>query len=903
MAMRIYLAGKVSRRLILQFLFAALIPMSGMAWYVYHQVSTLLLTAAYEHLGADSKSFGMSLIEILSARAGDLKQLSRDSTGTMAVVTKSGFKGIWLQPVQNLSPIQQAALNRGRTILLLDAARPVMLLALSTSPGEALVGEIDTSSLWTNDSAPERYCVLDATFAPFFCTPGLAPLSKKLLNSALGDRNSGTTSWSTSGEDFLVGIWRPKFLPAFNSAGFLVMEVTSKAEALRKLDDFRYLFPIIVLLALAIAAGLAIGQIRRQMKPLGLLTEVTHQLAAGDLSARVKLAGNDEFTELGQTFNNMAVNLEYRFHMLAMLSELDGAIISASRMEHVASEVLGHIQKAIPCDGAGLLMQSGDDGYYLLTRDPDRATSCLRTSTRTVELNDVSQKEPASILGADVLPGEFLIRLSQAVTNQLIAFPITNDGSPAQILLLSYAKLPNSMENILQGGRTLADRLAIALSSLAQEEKLFHQAHYDALTDLPNRVLLRDRVEQAIIRAERNQSATALIMIDLDNFKQVNDTLGHASGDLLLGKCAERLKQHLRQGDTLARLGGDEFVILMQDLARGDEYVILDRFLRELSDALSGPVTVDGHQINTPASMGVALCPENANHFDEMLKMADAAMYKSKRGQPGGFQFYSRDLNEQSRIRFDLTQELREAVERDELVLYFQPKVDAHTRMIAGAEALVRWISPKRGLVPPSAFVHILDEMGLGIWLGEWVLDHACAQMRMWQDDGLISIPVSINLSPVQFERTSVLDRVKASLERYQLDPSRLEIELLETTAVDSSPKVQETLHALRAEGISVTLDDFGTGYSSLVYLTRIPANVLKLDQAFIQTLPTDPLQQEIVRHIIALAKTLSYTVVAEGVEQEAQLSLLVAMGCDYIQGYLVGHPVPANEFANLWLR
>ena len=416
-------------------------------------------------------------------------------------------------------------------------------------------------------------------------------------------------------------------------------------------------------------------------------------------------------------------------------------------------------------------------------------------------------------------------------------------------------------------------------------------------------MLLRERCEQAIERAQRRQTAAALILIDLDNFKQVNDTLGHASGDQLLLQCALSLQRQLRQGDMLARLGGDEFVVLVEDLARGEEHATLDRRLRDLRRALAEPITVSEHQINTPASMGIALYPANASHFDELLQMADAAMYKSKRGQPGSFQFYSSDLTRTSKIHFDLTQELRKAVERSELVLHFQPKIDARTRRIVGAEALVRWLSPSRGLVLPAAFVHLLDEMGLGAWLGEWVLDRACAQMRQWQDGGRAPIPVSINMSPVQFERTSVVERVQAALGRYRLDVDRLEIEILEATAVNDSHKVRESLVALRAAGIGVALDDFGTGYSSLVYLTRIPANVLKLDQAFIRGLSGDPRQQEIVRHIIALAKTLAYSVVAEGVEEETQLALLVAMGCDYIQGYLIGRPLPPDEFAERWLR
>jgi diguanylate cyclase (GGDEF)-like protein len=900
--MRTYLRGKVSRRLILQFVLAALVPMSGVAWYAYHQVSTLLLDSAFEHLRADSKSFGMSVIENLNLRASALKQLSRADIGNAQAAAKSGFTDISLQPRTELTVQQQNRLKHGGTVLRLAAGRPVELFAPSASPGKALVGEIPAASLWNNDFSPERYCVLDADYVELFCTPGLVPLSKQALHSTLGTGTGGAVPWNFSGENLLVGLWRPKFLPAFDSPGFVIMQVTSRADALRNLNSFRHFFPITFLLALVLAAALAIRQVQRQMKPLDRLTDVSHRLAAGDLSARITLAGNDEFTALGETFNDMAGNLEYRFHMLAMLSELDRAIISASRMEHVASEVLGHIRKAIPCDGAGLLVR-GEQGYHLLTCDPERATECLRTSSGKFEVSGLSQTEAAIVLPSGILPNACLDQLSPTLPAQLIAFPIRNDDRLEQVLLLAYATLPEPIDNVVQGGRALADRLGIALSSLAQEEKLYHQAHYDSLTDLPNRVLLRERCEQAIDRAQRNGTTVALILIDLDNFKQVNDTLGHASGDELLFKCAMSLSKRLRQDETLARLGGDEFVILLHDLANGEERRILDERLRELMRDLSAPIAVRGYQINTPASMGVALYPANASHFDELLQMADAAMYEAKREQRGKFQFYSSELNTQSKAHFDLTQELRKAVEKDELVLYFQPKVDARSREIVGAEALVRWLSPTRGLVSPCVFVHLLDEMGLGVWLGEWVLDRACAQMRTWQDNGLASISVSVNMSPAQFERTSVLEVVKASLERYRLDASRLEIEILEATAVNDSDKARQTLVALRAEGIRVALDDFGTGYSSLVYLTRIPANVLKLDQAFIRSLPTDPRQQEIVSHIIALAKTLDYTVVGEGVEEEAQLAILVAMGCDLVQGYLIGHPVPPDEFAARWLR
>lgn len=901
--MRIYLSGKVSRRLILQFVLAALIPMSGMAWYVYHEVSALLLKSAYQQLRADSKSFGMSLIEILNNRANALKQLSQENIGNVPMSERLGFRKTAVATPRNLTADQQTHLDRGGAVLRLAAGSRVELLVSSTTPGRTLTGEIDTASLWTNDSSPESYCVLDADDVALFCTPGLKPLDKQTVELALNKGNGGTVRWNHLGKDLLVGMWRPGFMPAFDSRGFLVMQVTSKADALRTLEHFRRFFPIIFLLALALATFLAIRQIRRQMQPLDLLTKVSQQLASGDLTARMEVAGNDEFFELGRTFNDMAGKLEYRFHMLAMLSDLDRAIISASRMEHVADEVLKHIQKAIPCDGAGILIQHGGQGYELLTSSPEGIVEIVRLPTSQIELPSLSRTQSASVLPLDTLPEEALLRLSGTVPSQLVGFPIPSSDCLQHVLLLAHGRQFDASDHRDHGGRALADRLGIALSSLAQEEKLHHQAHYDSLTDLPNRVLLRLHCDRAVDQARLDNTAVALILIDLDNFKQVNDTLGHACGDELLSKCAIALNMHMRQGDVLARLGGDEFVILLQDLPVGQEHQTLEGRLRELMVVLSASFTVNEYKINTPASMGIALYPRNAAHFDELLQMADAAMYKAKREQRGGFQFYSDDLSERSKTHFDLTQELRKAVERDELVLYFQPKVDARTRQIVGAEALVRWFSPARGVVGPNSFVHLLDEMGLGAWLGGWVLDRACAQMREWQDADLVSVPISINFSPVQFERTSVLQEIRACLSRYQLDATRLEIEILEETAVNDSQNVQAALAALRDEGVRIALDDFGTGYSSLVYLTRVPANVLKLDQAFIRSLSSDTRQQGIVKHIIALAKSLSYCVVAEGVEEEAQLSLLVDMDCDQIQGYLIGHPLPPNEFADRWLR
>jgi diguanylate cyclase (GGDEF)-like protein len=585
-----------------------------------------------------------------------------------------------------------------------------------------------------------------------------------------------------------------------------------------------------------------------------------------------------------------------------MLAELDRAILNASQIEYVILEVLNHIREAIPCDGAGLMTLGESGRAVLITCHEGRSLGCKRTPVGDYDLTQPDQTRDMIRIRPDSLTSDCLACLSSRPLAELLAFPVYGENRTEHVLVLAYAMPPRDVEGIAQSARALTDRLALAFSSFAQEEKLYHQAHYDALTDLPNRVLLRDRVEQALVRAGRNGTGVALILIDLDNFKQVNDLQGHSSGDMLLVKCAMRLKLKIRQEDTLARLGGDEFVILVEGRPRGEEVAILDGMLRKLGDSLSKPIALGERELVVTGSMGIALYPENASHFEELLKMADAAMYTSKRKQPGGFHFYTSDINSHSQRRFELTQELRQAVERDELTLHYQAKFDAETGHLVGAEALVRWNSPRRGLVLPGEFLQSLEEMGLGVWLGEWVLEHTCRQMRAWEDGGLPSIQISINLSPAQFERAQIVELVQANLDRYRVGAERLQIEILEATAVGSIKSVQDSLYRLHEMGISIALDDFGTGYSSLVYLTRIPANVLKLDRAFILTLADDKRQYEIVKRIISLAKVLDYSIVAEGVEDDTQRKLLAGMGCDHIQGYLCSRPIPADEFAEHWL-
>jgi diguanylate cyclase (GGDEF)-like protein len=898
------LQSKVGRRLFLSFLLAALLPMGGLAVYAYYTVGDTLTKVSERRLRQDSKGLGMSLIQELNWRAEVLKQHISHGQRVDEILRApiEGFVSIepWHGP---LSVAETHHLALGRAVFNLSPSGETSLLIRPDDGQPVLRARIDSNTLWRNDEAPEYFCILDgASLRAYHCSDGMRPPADDAWSGSHQGDNSGTFSLKLDSQDFLAAYWHARLQAAYAHPGLVAIVAEPKATMLASLTRFRQVFFAVALLAFGLALLLALSRIRRQMRPLERLTEGTRRLATGDFSGDIETERDDEFGSLGRAFNLMARNLQHKFHMLRMLGELDRAILSASEMDYVLQLVLAHVRASIPCDLACILrLDEHGGGTFLMAGAPGEPLHGKRLDCRDVaSFLPTAPETDWYRLDWGMDRPECLRHFGAMPLHMALAFPVRVNARLDSLLLLAYAHAPDDQEDIVAAGRVLTDRLAVAASNIAWEEKLYHQGHYDALTDLPNRVLLRDRVEQALMRAAREQTSVAVMLIDLDRFKEINDSLGHSSGDELLIQCARRLQAATRVSDTAARLGGDEFVLLVPDLARGDEIAALDTMARKLSSLLAEPVELTGRRVTTPASIGIALYPDNATSFEDLLKMADAAMYESKRQQPGGFRFYSAEMNEGVKAHFELTQEIRAAIDNDELLLFYQPKVEARGGRIVAAEALVRWNSPKRGLVPPSLFVPLIDEIGMGNWLGEWVMERACAQMARWAHDGLAPIPVSINISPGQFQESGLIAKVEAALARHGLPPSRLELEILEATAANESPEIRATLLGLRDMGISIALDDFGTGYSSLVYLTQLPANILKLDRAFILTLTEDARQQAIVGRIIALAQALDYRIVAEGVEDEAQLRLLADMGCDLIQGYVVSRPVPAAEFAAL---
>jgi diguanylate cyclase (GGDEF)-like protein len=427
--------------------------------------------------------------------------------------------------------------------------------------------------------------------------------------------------------------------------------------------------------------------------------------------------------------------------------------------------------------------------------------------------------------------------------------------------------------------------------------QLEHLVHHDVLTDLPNRTLLQDRLGQAIELARRQDRQLAVMFMDLDQFKHINDSLGHAVGDQLLQSVAERLMGCVRHLDTISRQGGDEFVLLLPYIEHAEDAAFT---AQKILVALAQPHRIDENTIHIGASIGISIYPDDGQDAETLIKCADSAMYHAKENGRNNYQFFEQGMNVRAVERQFIEGGLRRALELQEFVLHYQPKINLHNGAIVGVEALIRWRHPQRGLLSPVQFVPIAEDCGLILPIGRWVLREACRQARAWQDAGLPPITVAINTSAAEFRADDFLDNLRATLEASRLEPRFLELELTESVLMRDAEATGSVLHALADLGIKLAVDDFGTGYSSLSYLRRFPIDTLKIDQSFVSRMTHNPDDAAVVGAVISMAKSLRLRVIAEGVETAEQAAFLQTQHCDEGQGYLFGRPVAAAALASL---
>ena len=936
----LFFNSKFARRIFLIFVIAAAIPVTVVALLSLDHVSAQLRDQSHEQSRQTSKSVGMELFRRLSMAADELEQVARQlgpdpveqhqSLQTLvdtqlryltelAVVEHGGSTSTLrtvFDQLPEFSVTQRQALVAGKTVLQArrvneQLTQILMARSLDTQTLEhgVLIGEVSQEFLWA-----VRSMLPSSTEVTILTSDNViaynSGLSEESLTSTikplLSDSISGHFNLTIDNSTYLASYWSVFTESTFSMPYLLIVASQPEDEVLAPITDFRNIYSPALILAVLIMSFVAAGQIRKRLTPLVVLRDATQSIASGDFSRKISISTDDEFAQLAAAFNAMAGKLEKQFTSLSTMAEIDRLILSSFDTQYIIETVLDRASELTPC--AVVAMLEIEDARINTGRLSVRAnTSLTETSGTHVRLSP----EEIEVLGDK--PGSVLINSETAIPSFLeslsgdgnvctfLLFPMFVKQRLAAVLIMGYAK--QHTRNGFNEGQLckLADHVAVALSNASWEERLYHQAHYDTLTNLPNRALLKDRLEQAIARAQRNQTYVGVIFIDLDRFKLVNDSLGHDIGDKLLNNTAQLLVNTVRNVDTVVRFGGDEFVIIIPDITRkGDVVSELGGVADKVIATTTGEFDIDNHMVYSGMSIGIALYPKDGKTSDELVKNADTAMYHAKEQGRDRYEFFAPELNEAAILRLNLEQELHRALRNGEFVIHYQSKVDCLSGKLVGVEALIRWNHPQKGFVQPSEFISIAEEAGLILKIGDWVLNTVCRQMTAWHEAGLPAIRMAVNVSPRQFREPDFPVRVAEILKTTQLDPKLLELEVTEGSVMENIDDAIGKLDILNTMGIHLSVDDFGTGYSSLSYLIKLPIHSLKIDQSFILNMVNDQNTQAIVSSTIYLAHQLGLGVVAEGVETHEQRELLQNWRCDILQGYLVGKPVTSDQFRAL---
>lgn len=725
--------------------------------------------------------------------------------------------------------------------------------------------------------------------------PDVLDTLSRFVREAPRGSTSTSLSWSANGKAW-SGTTTP--LLAANGVGFegtLVSFAPTVSVSTRVMSALGMLPPLlfIAIVGAVFAAG---SIVLRYEPPLRRVVQALDALREGRALA-VPRSDVEGVAELVDSCNAASAEVTERLLALENLNEIDRMLLASADLEQMLDVVLSRVQ---------VVMRSHSVGITLIDSDTN-------THGRMYIASVVARDQPVTRipLDADMLatllqagdgltvarcePGRhsFLEPLEAMGASFYWIWPVICDQRLVAVLAVGYREAPSADPRLVSYGSEFAARLSIALSNHSRDERLYRQAHYDPLTSLPNRLLFRDRLAQDLAASAAGGSRGALMYIDLDQFKRVNDTVGHGAGDQLLTIVAQRLRACVKDGDSIARLGGDEFTVVLRQVADPDAVrSVADRIIT----AVEQPVHIAGRDHFVRASIGVTMFPDDGSSIDELMRHADVAMYRAKDLGRGRAVFFDRTLMATANAA---TQSgLYRALRHREFALYYQPQFAVATGKLVGLEALLRWNSPRNGLRSPAEFVPAAEETGLIVDIGGWVIDAACAQLSQWRDQGLSPPKVAINVSMQQLRQPRFASELKRVLARYGLGPEMLTVEFVESTLADTS--VSAVLSELTANGISLALDDFGTGHSSLSALRSQPIDVVKIDRSFLDDATPSAASSSVVETIIAMAHTLGKTVVAEGVETSEQLDFLRERGCDVAQGFFLARPLPVSAVTDM---
>lgn len=648
-----------------------------------------------------------------------------------------------------------------------------------------------------------------------------------------------------------------------------------------------------VLLLLAMTFGLA----RRYLPPMYALQAAALRIGRNDWTPLDASRQPDELQGVAAAINNAAVRLDDELRALQTLADIDRELLGATELEPVLDSILRRVNSVTRCDTVGIALLDTDSPTH--ARVHVAAAASLDLPVGRVEFDPgmidslVAADDAITVARCEDLRHSFLAPLRELGSEFFWVWPVVVGSRLAAVLAIGFTDAPAADPAIARRGAGFAERLAIALSKTAREERLYRQAHFDPLTALPNRLLFRDRLEQELAAVSEGRARGAVLYIDLDHFKRVNDTVGHAAGDQLLQIVAQRLRACVKEGDTVARLAGDEFTVILRNVADTESAAVV---AERIIDSIRVPVSLGGRDHFVQASIGIAVFPDDGTAIDDLLRNADRAMYRAKEQGRGRAVFFDRRL---MHSRFETSHSgLYRALRRREFSLYYQPQYSLADGRLVGVEALLRWQTPRDGTRTPQEFIPAAETSGLIVDIGGWVMDAACAQFAIWREQGIAPERFAVNVSVQQLKAADFARSVRRVLDKYGIPPAVLEIELTETVFADDAAGA--AMRQLSELGVRLALDDFGTGYSSLNYLRQHPIAVIKIDRSFLEEVPLNESSSTLAGTIISMAHALGKEVVAEGVERVEQLDFLRERGCDIAQGFYLAQPLPVAEVTAL---
>jgi diguanylate cyclase (GGDEF)-like protein len=921
------LKSRMGRRMAVTLAVSAVVPILVLTLLAARLTSESNAAAVERRLTGVSQAYARSLRSRLGAAETIVQTLTARDVGydgsalKQQVVNSRAFKSVVVvdrdgllaggDPTLRPSPAQVLALDAGQTVVmrvaLQDQLPTVFLVRTVTAGGFDRLSyfEIAPDWLWKDLAAgllATPVAVVDADGMLLQSTVPLLPETGRMFAhhielAGAGNAASHALAWQGAGEEWHGVLTHVSLVDErITTVPWAVVAVDRGATFFSRSKEIWALLPYVLALAVLFAWLGATYLARRHVPALEAIDDGLRALADRRFE-RLNVAAVDETRALVRSFNHCASRLEEQFRALETLGEIDQLLLGPAELEQMLESILERVQTVTRCHSVGITLRDADA--------PGRGRIYLAANGLTglpvsrVSLDDdmvatlASETEGLTITRCEEARHSFLRPLNEIGSELFWVWPVMPGDRVEAILAVGYREAPATDPQVANCGGQFARRLAIALSKTARDERLHRQAHYDPLTALPNRLLFLDRLNQELASATAGLGRGALLYIDLDHFKRVNDSVGHPAGDQLLTIVAQRLRSCVKDGDTVARLGGDEFTVILRNVSDPDAArSIAERII----ESLQLPVNIGGKDQYVCASIGITLFPDDGMTIEELMRNADTAMYRAKDLGRGRAMFF--DLNMTGKPAAPTETGLHRALRRREFSLFYQPQFSVADGSLMGLEALLRWQTPRDGVRYPGEFVPAAEESGLIVDIGGWVLETACEQLAAWRNQNIAPPRLALNVSAQQLKHAEFPKAVKRALEKYNLPPALLELELTESVFADEAAGA--ALMRLAQVGVHLALDDFGTGYSSLSYLRQYPIGTVKIDRTFLEEVPQNPASATLVETIVVMAHALGKRVVAEGIEAVEQLEFLRERRCDIAQGFYLARPLALSAVTEL---